>query len=108
MAIYVIPISTDSSEESVGMSTTRVILFGTIPTAISATVPIVDPLIVHDDTPLIPTETPTISCVIMQCTRSDVVSLAHIRRVFLDGYSVLDVRTIFFKCLRLSSTLRAF
>nr|GEU85991.1 hypothetical protein [Tanacetum cinerariifolium] len=46
-----------TSEESVGTSTTRVILFGTIPTTISATVPIVDPPVVHDDTPLIPTET---------------------------------------------------
>ncbi|GJZ19990.1 hypothetical protein Tco_0556580 [Tanacetum coccineum] len=65
MAILVIPISSDSSEESVGMSTARVILFGTIPTSISATVPIVDPLIVHDDTPLIPTKTPTISRVVV-------------------------------------------
>nr|GEW75765.1 hypothetical protein [Tanacetum cinerariifolium] len=60
MAIFVIPISLDSSEESVGTSTACVILFGTIPTAIPATVPIVDPPVVHDDTPLIPTETPTI------------------------------------------------
>nr|GEV92352.1 RNA-directed DNA polymerase, eukaryota [Tanacetum cinerariifolium] len=50
-----------SSKESVGTSTARVILFGIIPTAILATVPMVDPPVVHDDTPLIPTETPTIS-----------------------------------------------
>nr|GEU41555.1 hypothetical protein [Tanacetum cinerariifolium] len=49
-----------SSEESVKTSTARVILFGTIPTAIPVTVPIVDPPVVHDDTPLILTETPTI------------------------------------------------
>ncbi|GJR92050.1 hypothetical protein Tco_0216061 [Tanacetum coccineum] len=52
--------SSDSSEESVGTSTTRVILFCMIPTAIPATVPIVDPPIIHVDTPLIPTETLTI------------------------------------------------
>ncbi|GJY58196.1 hypothetical protein Tco_0458088 [Tanacetum coccineum] len=57
MAIFFISMSSDSSEESVGTSTTRVILFGKIPTAIPTTVPIVDPPIVHVDTPLIPTET---------------------------------------------------
>ncbi|GKB98788.1 hypothetical protein Tco_0984925, partial [Tanacetum coccineum] len=30
---------------------------------------------------------------------------AQIRRIFLDGYDVLDVRTIIFKCLRLSSRM---
>ncbi|GJX43722.1 hypothetical protein Tco_0260398 [Tanacetum coccineum] len=49
---------------SVGMSTARVILFGTIPTDIPTTIPIVDPPIVHDDTPLIPIETPTIPPVV--------------------------------------------
>ncbi|GKA36939.1 hypothetical protein Tco_0723504 [Tanacetum coccineum] len=33
--------------------------------------------------------------------------LAQIRRIFLDGYGVLDVRTAIFKCLRLSSRMRA-
>ncbi|GJV45319.1 retrovirus-related pol polyprotein from transposon TNT 1-94 [Tanacetum coccineum] len=64
MAISVISISSDSLEESVGTSTAQVILFGTIPTAISATVPIVDLPIAHDDTTLIPIETPTISHVV--------------------------------------------
>ncbi|GJT41829.1 hypothetical protein Tco_0941694 [Tanacetum coccineum] len=64
MAIFVVSISSNSSEESVGTSTARVILFGMIPTTIPATVPIVDPPVVHDDTPLIPTETPTISPVV--------------------------------------------
>ncbi|GJY44934.1 hypothetical protein Tco_0433147 [Tanacetum coccineum] len=48
MAISVISISSDSSEDSVGTPTGRVILFGTIPTTIP-------------DTPVIPIETPTIS-----------------------------------------------
>nr|GEU92641.1 hypothetical protein [Tanacetum cinerariifolium] len=39
MAIFVISISLDSSEESVGTSTARVILFGMIPTNISPIVP---------------------------------------------------------------------
>ncbi|GJW95552.1 putative reverse transcriptase domain-containing protein [Tanacetum coccineum] len=47
-----------------GTSTARVILFGTIPTAISSTVPHVDLPIIHDDTPLIPTDTPTISPIV--------------------------------------------
>ncbi|GJT82097.1 hypothetical protein Tco_1056439 [Tanacetum coccineum] len=61
MVISVILISSDSSEESVGTSIARVILFGTIPTAIPTTIPDIDPPIVHDDIPLIPTETLTIS-----------------------------------------------
>ncbi|GJQ98286.1 putative reverse transcriptase domain-containing protein [Tanacetum coccineum] len=32
----------------------------------------------------------------------------HIHRIFLDGYGVLDVRTVFFRFLRLSSKIRAF
>nr|GEU32325.1 putative reverse transcriptase domain-containing protein [Tanacetum cinerariifolium] len=46
--------------ESLGTSTAWVILFGKIPTVIPATMPIVDTPVVHDDTPLILTETPTI------------------------------------------------
>nr|GEV52465.1 hypothetical protein [Tanacetum cinerariifolium] len=64
MAIYVVLISSNSLDESVGTPTTRVILFGMIPTAILATVPIVNSHVVHDDTPLIPTETPTIPLVV--------------------------------------------
>nr|GEZ01653.1 hypothetical protein [Tanacetum cinerariifolium] len=41
-----IAISSDSSEESVGTSIARIILFGTIPTAILATVHVVDPPVV--------------------------------------------------------------
>nr|GEZ84657.1 hypothetical protein [Tanacetum cinerariifolium] len=59
MAIYAILISLDSSEESVGMFTARVILFGTIPTTISSTTPTTDLPAVDDDIPLIPTNTPT-------------------------------------------------
>ncbi|GKE74521.1 hypothetical protein Tco_1536562, partial [Tanacetum coccineum] len=44
----------------VGTSTARVILFGTVPTTIPDTVPAIDSPIVHDDTSLIPTKTPTI------------------------------------------------
>nr|GEY09877.1 xylulose kinase-1 [Tanacetum cinerariifolium] len=42
MAIFVISISSDSSEESIRTSTTRVILFGTIPTTVQATTPATD------------------------------------------------------------------
>ncbi|GKB15620.1 retrovirus-related pol polyprotein from transposon TNT 1-94 [Tanacetum coccineum] len=47
-----------------------------------------------------------VDCVI--CTRSDVASLEQIRRIFLDGYDVLDVRTLFFTFLCLSSRMRVF
>ncbi|GJR81574.1 hypothetical protein Tco_0152359 [Tanacetum coccineum] len=65
MAIYVISISSDSSEESVGTSTAQVILFGTIPTTIQSIVPTPDLPVIHDDTPLIPTDTPTTSPIIL-------------------------------------------
>ncbi|GKA76923.1 hypothetical protein Tco_0783384, partial [Tanacetum coccineum] len=55
MAISVISVSSDSSEESVGISTGRVILFGTIPTTISDTTPSMIPPSTHIDTALIPT-----------------------------------------------------
>ncbi|GJT36712.1 putative reverse transcriptase domain-containing protein [Tanacetum coccineum] len=60
MAIFVISVSSDSSEESVGTSTRRVILFGTIPTTISDTTPSVIPPTTHIDTTPIPTILPTI------------------------------------------------
>ncbi|GJT16663.1 hypothetical protein Tco_0875369 [Tanacetum coccineum] len=63
MAVSVISISLNSSEESLGTYTARFILFGTIPVAIPATIPIVVPPVVHDNKPLIPTETPTIPLV---------------------------------------------
>nr|GEV99708.1 hypothetical protein [Tanacetum cinerariifolium] len=46
MATPVTTISSDSSEESVRTSTAWVILFGRIPTAIPATVPVVDPPVI--------------------------------------------------------------
>nr|GEW01224.1 hypothetical protein [Tanacetum cinerariifolium] len=57
MAIYVISVSSDSSEKSVGTSTRRVILFGTIPTTILDTTPSVIPPSTHIDTALTPTST---------------------------------------------------
>ncbi|GJS94368.1 hypothetical protein Tco_0801336 [Tanacetum coccineum] len=36
------------------------------------------------------------------------VNVAQMRRIFLDGYGVLLVRTVIFKCLRLSSRMHAF
>ncbi|GJV96618.1 putative reverse transcriptase domain-containing protein [Tanacetum coccineum] len=60
MAISVISISSDSSEESVGTSTGRVILFCTIPTTIPDTTLSVIPLTIHIDTTPIPTISPTI------------------------------------------------
>nr|GEV20731.1 hypothetical protein [Tanacetum cinerariifolium] len=62
MAISVISVSSYSSEESVGTSIGRVILFGIIPTTISDTTPSVIPPSTHIDTALTPTSpdyTPT-------------------------------------------------
>ncbi|GJW87251.1 hypothetical protein Tco_0162591 [Tanacetum coccineum] len=55
MDISVISVSSDSSEESVGRSTGRVILFGTIPTTIPDTTSFVIPPSTHIDTALTPT-----------------------------------------------------
>ncbi|GKC09500.1 hypothetical protein Tco_1001110 [Tanacetum coccineum] len=60
MAFSVILISSDSSEESVGTSTARVILSGTIPTTISPSTPTTNLPVIHDDTLLTPSISPTI------------------------------------------------
>nr|GEV79223.1 hypothetical protein [Tanacetum cinerariifolium] len=60
-AIFTILISSDSSEESVGTPSGRVLWFGRIPTIVPVTTPTIDPPVIHDDTLLIPTKTPTIS-----------------------------------------------
>ncbi|GJX29768.1 hypothetical protein Tco_0237847 [Tanacetum coccineum] len=60
MAIFVISASLDSSEESVGTSTGRVILFGTIPTTILDTTLSVTPPTTHIDTTPILTGSPII------------------------------------------------
>nr|GEY24909.1 hypothetical protein [Tanacetum cinerariifolium] len=61
MAISVISVSLDSSEDSVGTPVGRVILFGTIPTTISDTTPVITPPTTQTDTTVIPTETPIIT-----------------------------------------------
>ncbi|GKB58505.1 hypothetical protein Tco_0914691 [Tanacetum coccineum] len=60
MAISVISVSSDSSEESVGTSTRRVILFGIIPTTIPDATPSVTSPTTHIDTTPIPTISPAI------------------------------------------------
>ncbi|GKD05467.1 hypothetical protein Tco_1180441 [Tanacetum coccineum] len=55
MDISIISVSSYSSEESVGTSTGRVVLFGTIPTTIPDTTPSVIPPSTHIDTALTPT-----------------------------------------------------
>ncbi|GJR85270.1 hypothetical protein Tco_0209281 [Tanacetum coccineum] len=61
MAISTISISSDSSEESVRTPSGRVLWFVRIPTTVPVTTSTIDPPVIHDDTLLIPTETPTIS-----------------------------------------------
>ncbi|GJZ66980.1 hypothetical protein Tco_0767478 [Tanacetum coccineum] len=46
-----------------GTPTTHTILFGTIPTDILVTTPVVDPLVIHNDTLVIPTETTTLPAI---------------------------------------------
>ncbi|GKE28834.1 hypothetical protein Tco_1444218 [Tanacetum coccineum] len=60
MAISVILVSSDSSEDSMGTPAGRVILFGTIPTTIPDTTPSVTSSTTHIDTTPIPTISPTI------------------------------------------------
>ncbi|GJZ94108.1 putative reverse transcriptase domain-containing protein [Tanacetum coccineum] len=61
MAISIISISLDSSEESVGTSSRRVLWFGRIPTIVLATTPTVAPPTTHIDAILTPTKIPTVS-----------------------------------------------
>nr|GEX50921.1 hypothetical protein [Tanacetum cinerariifolium] len=61
MAILVILISSDSSEDSIGTPAGRVILFGTIPTTIPNTTPVIAPPTTQTDTTGIHTETPIIA-----------------------------------------------
>nr|GFB16880.1 hypothetical protein [Tanacetum cinerariifolium] len=61
MAISVISVSSDSSEDSVGTPTGRVILFGTIPTNILKTTLVIAPPTTQTDTIMIPIETPIIA-----------------------------------------------
>ncbi|GJY85834.1 hypothetical protein Tco_0499860 [Tanacetum coccineum] len=60
MAISVILVSSDSSEDNMGTPAGRVILFGTIPTIIPDTTPSVILPTTHIDTTSIPTVSPTI------------------------------------------------
>ncbi|GJU33025.1 hypothetical protein Tco_1176614, partial [Tanacetum coccineum] len=60
MAISVILISSDSSEDSVGTPAGRVILFGTIPTTIPDTTPMITPPATQIDTPSDPSEDPSL------------------------------------------------
>ncbi|GKD83245.1 hypothetical protein Tco_1350084, partial [Tanacetum coccineum] len=60
MAISIISVSSDSSEDSVGTPAGRVILFDTIPTIIPDTTPSVIPPTTHIDTTPIPIVSPTI------------------------------------------------
>nr|GEW83105.1 hypothetical protein [Tanacetum cinerariifolium] len=61
MAISVISVSSDSSGDSIGTPTGRVILFGTIPTTISDTTPMITPPTTQTGTTVISTETPIIT-----------------------------------------------
>ncbi|GJW41591.1 hypothetical protein Tco_0067436 [Tanacetum coccineum] len=56
MAISVISVSLDSSEDSVGTPARRVILFSTIPTTIPDTTPVINPPTTQTDTTVIPTK----------------------------------------------------
>ncbi|GJU81614.1 hypothetical protein Tco_1283979 [Tanacetum coccineum] len=56
MAISVISVSLDSSEDSMGTPAGRVILFGTIPTTITDTTPVITPPTTQTDTTVIATE----------------------------------------------------
>nr|GEY83796.1 reverse transcriptase domain-containing protein [Tanacetum cinerariifolium] len=65
MVISVILVSSDLSEDSVGTPARQVILFGTIPTTILDTTPVIAPPTTQTDTTVIPTETPIITSTIL-------------------------------------------
>nr|GEV87537.1 reverse transcriptase domain-containing protein [Tanacetum cinerariifolium] len=60
MAILVVSVSSDLSEESVGTPAGQVILFGTIPATILDTTPTISLPTTHIDTAMTPTEIPTV------------------------------------------------
>nr|GEW24147.1 hypothetical protein [Tanacetum cinerariifolium] len=64
MAIFVILVSSYSSEGSVGTSAGQVILFGTIPTTISDTLPTVTPPTTYVDTTVTATKIPNVSPIV--------------------------------------------
>ncbi|GJT94344.1 putative reverse transcriptase domain-containing protein [Tanacetum coccineum] len=71
MAISVISVSSDLSEDSVGTPAGRVILFGSIPTTIPDTTPVITLPTTQTDTTMIHTETPIIATTIppsLDCT----------------------------------------
>nr|GEY08623.1 hypothetical protein [Tanacetum cinerariifolium] len=61
MAILVISVSSDSSEDKVGTPAGRVIVFGTILTTIPDTTPVITPPTTQTDTIVIPIKTPIIT-----------------------------------------------
>ncbi|GKB41200.1 hypothetical protein Tco_0886142 [Tanacetum coccineum] len=65
MAILVISVSSDSSEDSVRTPAGRVILFGTIPTTILDTTLVIAPPTTQTNTTMIPTEIPIIAPTIL-------------------------------------------
>ncbi|GJZ26593.1 putative reverse transcriptase domain-containing protein [Tanacetum coccineum] len=84
MAFSIILISSDSSEESVGTSTARVILFGTISTTIPPTTPTIDLPVIHDDTLLTPLFHPLYLLYHMTCIKTI---------PFLNGGSSISTRS---------------
>nr|GEW89488.1 hypothetical protein [Tanacetum cinerariifolium] len=64
MVILVISVSSNSSEDSVGTPAGRVILFGTIPTTILDTTPVITPPTTQTDITMIHVETPIIALTI--------------------------------------------
>ncbi|GJV67871.1 hypothetical protein Tco_1483380 [Tanacetum coccineum] len=64
MAISVISVSSDSSKDSMGTPSGRVILFGTIPITIPDTTPVITPPTTQTDTTVIPIEIPIIALTI--------------------------------------------
>ncbi|GJR94642.1 retrovirus-related pol polyprotein from transposon TNT 1-94 [Tanacetum coccineum] len=86
MAISVISVLSDLSEESVGTSAGRVILFGTIPTTIPDTTPTVTLPTTHVDTILTPTKIPAVSPIVSPspCIDTVVEDMAATNRYTID------------------------
>ncbi|GKA71510.1 hypothetical protein Tco_0777649 [Tanacetum coccineum] len=79
MVAYVISISTNSSEESVGPSPSIIILYDTVmPTAILPVVPTVIALVIHDDISVIPVEILIIPPITPEAKAAVVASLVRV------------------------------
>ncbi|GJS29670.1 hypothetical protein Tco_0490290 [Tanacetum coccineum] len=88
MAISVILVSSDSSEDSVGTPARQVILFGAIPTTIPDTTPVITPPTTQTDITVIPTKIPIIALTIPPSPDyTQHLLITHLHLIWRGGFS---------------------